>query len=126
MSATISKNNIIVTNRGDSFKFPVQLNIGTIVNPTFYDLMKGDFVYLGVMEANQKFEDAIIKKKYGHDDYNEEYQYLMIRFTPEDTECLVPGTYYYEIKLFRDGKNVTDGHDAVDTILNRTQFIITD
>ncbi len=125
MSARVTPNNIIVTNRGDSFKFPLQLNIGTKVNPVFYDIMEGDYVYLGVMEANQPFENAIIKKKFGAEDYNYDYQYLMVRFTAQDTEHILPGTYYYEIKLFRDKKNVDDNYDAVDTILNRTKFIIT-
>jgi len=124
MSTRISKNDIITTNRGDSFKFPIQLNIGTLVRPVFYDMLEGDFVYFGVMEANQPFENALIRKKFSADDYDYDTQSLMIRFTDQDTRFLLPGTYYYQIKLFRDKKNVTDNYDAVDTILDRTKFIV--
>lgn len=124
MSARVNANNIITTNRGDSFKFPIQLNIGTIINPVWYDMMEGDYVYLGVMEANQPFEDALIKKKFDISDYDYDTQALMIRFISQDTRYLLPGTYYYEIKLFRDKKNVTDNYDAIDTILSRTKFIV--
>lgn len=124
MSARINANNIITTNRGDSFKFPIQLNIGTIINPVWYDMMEGDYVYLGVMEANQPFENALIKKKFDISDYDYDTQSLMIRFISQDTRYLLPGTYYYEIKLFRDKKNVTDNYDAVDTVLGRTKFIV--
>lgn len=124
MSARVNANNIITTNRGDSFKFPIQLNIGTIINPVWYDMMEGDYVYLGVMEANQPFEDALIKKKFDISDYDYDTQSLMIRFISQDTRYLLPGTYYYEIKLFRDKKNVTDNYDAIDTILSRTKFIV--
>ena len=124
MSARISKNNIITTNRGDSFKFPIQLNIGTMVNPVYYDMMEGDYAYLGVIEANQPFENALIKKKFDISDYDYDTQSLMIRFISQDTRYLLPGTYYYEIKLFRDKKNVTDNYDAVDTVLGRTKFIV--
>ncbi len=122
--ASISKNNIITMNRGDTFKFPFTITIGDSVNYFVYDLVPGDKVYLAVLEPNQKWEDAILKKVYDSGDYEPLYHQLMIRFEPENTEYLKPGTYYYQIKLYRPSDNVGDGFEAIDTLIPRTKFII--
>ena len=122
--ANISKNNIITVNRGDSFKFPFMITVGDSINYVVYDLMPGDKLYLAVMEGNQKWEDALIKQTYISDDYDYRSHQVMIRFEIEDTEYLIPGTYYYQIKLYRPKENVEDGFEAVDTVMPRTKFII--
>lgn len=123
--ANISKNNIITVNRGDSFKLPFKVKIGdATVNNIQYDLQPGDFLYFAVMEGNQKWEDAIIKKAYTYEDYDYIYHEALIRFEIEDTEYLIPGTYYYQIKLYRPKENAVDGFEAVDTVMPRTKFII--
>lgn len=122
--ANISKNNIITVNRGDSFKFPFMITIGDAVNYFVYDLMPGDKLYLAVMEGNQKWEDALIKQTYISDDYDYRTHQVMIRFEIEDTEYLIPGTYYYQMKLYRPKENVDDKFEAVDTVMPRTKFII--
>ena len=65
MSARVNANNIITTNRGDSFKFPIQLNIGTIINPIWYDMVDGDYVYLGVTTNYDKALE--LKEQYEND-----------------------------------------------------------
>ena len=76
------------------------------------------------MEPNQKWEDAILKKVYDEIDFDYEYHQLMIRFEPQNTEYLKPGTYYYQIKLYRPKENVDDEFEAIDTLIPRTKFII--
>ena len=122
--ANISKNNIITMNRADTFKFPFTITIGNAVNYFIYDMVEGDKLYLAVLEPNQKWENALIKKVYTWKDYDIENQDVMIRFVPEDTEYVKPGTYYYQIKLFRPKENVDDRYDAIDTLIPRTKFII--
>lgn len=122
--ASISKNNIITMNRADTFKFPFTITIGNAVNYFIYDMVEGDKLYLAVLEPNQKWENALIKKVYTWEDYDIENQEVMIRFVPEDTEYVKPGTYYYQIKLFRPKENVDDRYDAIDTLIPRTKFII--
>ena len=122
--ASISKNNIIVMNRADTFKFPFTITIGDSINYFVYDLVPGDFVYLAVLEPNQQWEDALIKKVYDFTDFDYNYHQLTIRFNPEDTEYVKPGTYYYQIKLYRPKENVDDEFEAIDTLIPRTKFII--
>lgn len=122
--ASISKNNIIVMNRADTFKFPFIITIGDSINYFVYDLLPGDKVYLAVLEPNQKWEDALIKKVYDDLDFDYNYHQLTIRFNPEDTEYVKPGTYYYQIKLYRPKENVDDEFEAIDTLIPRTKFII--
>ena len=122
--ASLSKNKIITMNRADTFKFPFYIAIGSAVNYVLYDMVPGDKLYFAVMEPHQKWEDALIKKTYTYEDYDEENHRVMIRFVPEDTEYVKPGNYYYQVKLYRSGENVLDGYEAIDTLIPRTKFII--
>jgi len=96
-------NGIISLNRGDSETFPLFINTGTPLEPVRFDLRfnPGSELYLGVCEPNERFEDAIIRKKYtGADIFNFNSDGdLMVEFNTEDTEYLLPGVYYYEVKL---------------------------
>lgn len=96
-------NGIISLVRGDSATFPLFINTGTPLEPVRFDLRynPGSELYLGVCQPNERFEDAIIRKKYTGADlfnFNSDGD-LMVEFTTEDTEYLLPGVYYYEIKL---------------------------
>ena len=51
---------------------------------------------------------------------------LFIRFNPEDTLDLLPGVYYYSIKLHKMTDNDEEHIDEVITIINKTKFIICD
>lgn len=96
-------NGIITLNRGDCDSFPLFINTGTPIEPVRFDLRfnPGSELYFGVCEPNQRFEDAIIRKKYtGADLFNfNSNGDLMVEFTTDDTEYLLAGVYYYEIKL---------------------------
>ncbi len=115
---TISLNGIIRVNRGDSFSFLVPVNVGNNLISDIYMLTESDALYVGVMEPNQPFERALIRKKYTKDSQDENGN-VVVRFTPDDTLNLLPGKYYYQIKLVRSGPET-----AVCTIVDQTQFFI--
>lgn len=118
-------NNIIVLNRGDSYSFNL-----TIVDENsesgIYNLEGDDTVYLGIMDPNQPFELALVKKKYTVEDLDDAGN-LLIEILPEDTIDLFPGIYYYSIKLKIDHTD-DDGFrcSGVKTIINNTKFILCD
>ena len=70
------------------------------------------------MEPNQPWEQAILKKKLDHNDQVDGT--ISLRFKPSDTMCLLPGLYYYQVKirLFEDGEAI------VNTIIPKTHFWI--
>lgn len=114
------ENNIIELNRGDTFTSELNLNAGTDLNPVQYVLKDGDELYLGVMEPNQPFENAIIKKKFTNANKLPNNN-ILIRLEAEDTVCLLPGKYFYQIKL----KYLNDyGTYDVNTVVEKTQFTI--
>ena len=118
----VSYNGIITVNRGDSFTAIMALSAGNELNPIEYEMTPDSFVYFAVMEPNQPFEDAILKKKLDIDDMNDNGD-IVIQFRPQDTQCLLPGRYYYQVKL-----QVCDPDDyskyEVHTIIDKTQFFI--
>ena len=77
------------------------------------------------MDPHQPFENAIVKKRYTKEDCDEMGN-LFIRFNPEDTLDLLPGVYYYSIKLHKMTDNDEEHIDEVITIINKTKFIICD
>lgn len=119
---TIAFNGIITINRGDSFKFPLVLNAGTNLEPEDFDIPYRSVVYFAVMEPNQPFEDALIRKKYTFDDCDENGN-IMIRFRPQDTQCVLPGKYYYQVKLQRFNSEDPEDYE-VDTVIDKTLFWI--
>ena len=118
----VSYNGIITVNRGDSFTAIMALSAGNELNPIEYEMTPDSFVYFAVMEPNQPFEDAVLKKKLDIDDMNDNGD-IVIQFKPQDTQCLLPGRYYYQVKL-----QVCDPDDynkyEVHTIIDKTQFFI--
>ena len=102
---------IITMTRGDTYAF--DLTIFDEISPSLpYKLQDGDVVYFGIMLPGQRFEDAVIKKRfiYKRDDainnYNDwclHYKQIRIkiRIAPEDTVDLTPGIYYYAVKIKR-------------------------
>lgn len=122
---TISNNGFISLTRGDSFSVPLFINMGTGMVPVRYSLLEHPEteVYLGVMEPNQPFEKALIRKKYTHESRINENGDLMIDFTGTDTEYLFPGKYFYQIKAkFIDKETGIN----IDTIVSKKQFIVRD
>lgn len=119
----IKKNQVITMTRGDSFSFSVELKTGKFPNIERYILEEGDILLFGLMRPNQHFECAFIKKEYGYDDYDYEGGTLKVTLQPEDTIDLEPGVYYYQIKvLYKDEA----GEVHVDTVVQKTKFIIVD
>ena len=102
----LSPNGILSLTRGDTCLFPLFLNAGTDQQPIRYvlhDTVVGgqiigtDEVFVAIEEPNQRFEDARVKQKYTKKNLNR-YGDVVIVFSHEDTKCLLPGKYYYEIK----------------------------
>lgn len=115
----ITSNNIITLNRGDTFTSLLFLNSGTDSNPIQYILKDTDEVYMAVMQADEQFENAILKKKFTSKNVKEGNIY--IRLESEDTACLIPGKYFYQIKLKIDNE---DGTFDINTVVPKTEFII--
>ena len=126
----INKYGMITMNRGDSWQTEIFVNIGTELQPIGYHLDEGEYVYFGVMEPNQPFEHALIRKRIDMSSASEDMPtgYYNIGFEVEDTEFLMPGHYYYEVKLLRKRKDsegvVIEDKFDVDTIIPKTKFVI--
>ena len=117
----ISRNQIITLHRGDTFSASLFINEGHPLDPVRYTLGENDKLYLGVMEANQPFEFALIKKVYTSEDLDEEGD-VVIKFESKDTEFLIPGTYYYEIKL--ECTNEDESKSITTIIPKRKLFLV--
>lgn len=113
---TISRERIIELNRGDTFEMPLFINIGTKFHYIRYIVSDNDTVYLSICEPNDRFEKGVIRKMYSRDDVNENGD-VVIKLTTEDTERIVPGCYYLEIKIkFANGD--------ISTIVPRRKFYL--
>ena len=117
----IASNGIVTVNRGDSFELPVVLQTGNSINPIIYKMQPEDTIYLGIMEPNQPFETAIVRKMLKYSDLSEDGN-IYFRFWPKDTACLLPGKYYYQVKL-QSVDSETKNYD-VETVIDKTLFYI--
>lgn len=113
---TISTDRIISINRGDSFRIPIFINVGTKLKKIRYKLSYDDEVYFSLCEPQQEFEHGVLRKIYTKEDLNQNGD-VVVNLLPSDTEDLVPGCYYMEIKI-----KLTSG--ALTTILPRRKFYI--
>ena len=95
------------------------LNCGTALVPIQYILKDEDTVYFALMEPNTTFETAIVKKVFTNKDELTEQGDLYIKLSPKDTENLLPGKYYYTIKLKTD---LSDDDYEVQTVVPETEF----
>ncbi len=117
---SIADNNVITITRGDSASFSLFLNKGTKLEPEQYVLTDNDAVYMGIMEANQMFENAIVKYKFTVDDLDKNND-VKIKIKATDTEYLEEDKYFYQIKLVYTDE---DGDEQVNTVISRTPFFI--
>ena len=85
--------------RGDSFTAPIFINIGSKLAPVYYTLKPTDKLYFGLMEPNQAFEDAVVKKVFDFTSPQDSEGNTLLMLKPTDTEKLLVGQYYYMIKL---------------------------
>lgn len=95
----ISDNGNISVNGGDSFETPLFINKGTEIFPERYQLTENDELYFALMQPNQKFEDAILKKVFTSNSDKTDDGDILIQFSPIDTLYLLPGKYYYTVRL---------------------------
>lgn len=115
----IGLNKVITMVRGDTFIYEYKVNLGTNINPIYYTLKEGDYLYFGIMEPNQLFEEATVKKRYSSSDTIENI--IEIKLDSDDTQNLSSGKYYYTIKLV---KNNEDESKEVITLQPNTLFFI--
>lgn len=113
---TITRNRILSINRGDTFKTPLFINVGTKLKRKRYILSYDDTVYLSISEPDKPFERGILRQTYTCKDLNKKGD-VVINIRPDETEDLVPGCYYLEIKL-----KLTNG--TIRTIVPRRKFYI--
>lgn len=119
--------NIIKMNRGDSHDFVLTIMANEeCIKDDVYKLIENDKVYFGLMEPNMPFECSILKKVWTAED-QDELGNIVIKLEPKETEFLVPGLYYYAVKLemnHSDPDDNTKNVYKVVTIINKTKFII--
>lgn len=96
--------------RGDSFNIEAIIYSGNNLSRELYKFNEGDEIYFALLEPNQCWENAIVRKKFIEN-------ISQIELKPKDTMCLFPGLYYYQVKL----KN-KDGE--VYTLCNRSKLYI--
>lgn len=118
--------NIIKMNRGDTYEFNLTIDDEGSENGK-YLLQGNDTVYFGLMEPNSAFEQSLVKKIYTEEDRDKDGN-IFITIEPEDTEHLLPGVYYYSVKLevnHENGETCESIHKVI-TVINKTKFIILD
>ena len=120
----ISHDGIISMSRGDTIKMTLFINAGTEIHPTRYELSEKDRIYVGICEPNQPFENAIVRQTYTSDDWelNEDGD-LIVKISPEETEYLVDGLYYYTVKLVTKHE---DDSEEIQTLIQKTKFMVED
>ena len=117
--ACISRNGIITINAGDYFKYPLFINAGSIMEPLRYILEGDDRLYFSIMEPNQPFECAIVRKIFTKDDVDV-FGDVEIVLESTDTQNLLPGNYYYEVKLLmKNGDN-----ECLSTVVPKKKFYV--
>lgn len=114
----VKKNNVISINRGDYVEIPFKFEEGKFPK-TPITMNDGDVLFFGLMDPNMHFEHSLIKKEFtGKDTISSEGEFTLI-LEPDDTLELLPGTYFYEIKLLtKDAK--------IKTLIQKTRFNIID
>lgn len=114
------EDNYLKMNRGDSYTLPLVINEGTKLCFKQYQLRQFDKIYIGIMEYNQSFENALIRKVITISSPTNKYGHPLFTLTPEDTEYILVGKYYIEIKLVQKDND----NNIVTTILPLREFFI--
>lgn len=119
----ISKEGNIQLIRGDTLSLALFINQGNELVPSRYILGDNDEVYFALMEPNQLFENAILKKVFTKEtsEFTEDGD-LIITLDPSDTENLLEGQYIYTIKLRTT--NLDTNREEVRTVVTEHQFSI--
>jgi hypothetical protein len=84
------------------------------------------------MDPHQPFENALVKKRFTIEDVDINGN-LTIVLEPQDTLGLLPGLYYYSVKIHLQHENINpetnevEGYvDKVYTVINKTKFFLND
>ena len=77
--------------RGDSLKLSFDILEGNNLDNIEYTIKSSDEIYFAILEPNQPWELALVKKKVVGEN--------SIILDPKDTMCIYPGLYYYQFKL---------------------------
>lgn len=127
----MTKNNMIILNRGDTYEFDLTIDDDTSSDGR-YHIQGDDAIYFGIMDPHQPFENALVKKKFTIDNADANGN-LTIVIEPEDTLDLLPGVYYYSVKIHlqHDEVNPETGDiygyvDKVHTVINKTKLFLND
>lgn len=120
--AFINNLGVITLNRGDCFKTPLFINIGTEKEPIRLDFKKfpNVEVYFGIYVPGYKFENSFIVKKFTYLDSNSNGD-VIVSFEPNDTFYIKPGRYKYSVKARM--YSVEYG-EWVGTVINENDFYI--
>lgn len=111
----LTDDQMIYLSRGDTCSFTLVILTGDNLQNYHYVLTGNEKIYFGVTEANECFENSILKKVFTADDVDEDGNVVM-SFNHDDTKCLEEGTYYYTIKLVSG--------DEVETIVDKNRLFI--
>ena len=111
----LTDDQMIYLSRGDTCSFTLVILTGDNLKNYRYKIGDNDEIYLGVTEANECFENSILKKKFTKEDIDEDGN-VVITFNHNDTKCLEEGTYYLTIKLVND--------EGVETIVDKNRLFI--
>lgn len=119
----ISRNKIITMNKGDYVCIPLILALKSknMCGEIEYTLRDEDIVQFRIMNCNDTWDDAIIKKEYTKDNFCGNNR-INIILDGEDTINMESGKYFYEIKFI----TYLEGEELVDTIISRREFILLD
>ena len=148
----ISLNGIVTMNAGDYFELPLYAytkaedNSGMLVPLKYSDIFdkKVDTeLWFSIVEPFQPFEHGVVRKKVNKDtvyrtkrkeinkDGQEIYidnEDLFIILNSSDTMDLLPGTYYYEVKLVEkttsENNHLCADGFKINTIIPRRKFFI--
>ena len=96
----MTKNNMIILNRGDTYEFDLTIDDDSAVDGR-YHIQGDDTIYFGIMDPHQPFEAALVKKKFTVDDADTNGN-LTIVIEPEDTLDLLTTTqlkFIYSMKI---------------------------
>lgn len=116
----MNRSGIISLVRGDTLNMNYKIyDEPCVICAEPYILKNNDILYFGIMLPNALFENAIIRKKFFCSDMTGDS--VKIRLSSDETANLIPGIYYYEIKL---RKNVGTEDEEVITTTKKTKFII--
>lgn len=120
----ISNNGIIVINKGDTFATKLFINVGGVASTESYSLSPLDKVYFAICEPNQEFENGVVRKMFTPTVDEDGELEIEIKLNPSDTENLLPGTYYYEIKLKIVASESNEDDVVITTIVPKRKLVI--